>query len=53
VWDQNRFYKKNLKPEPESGVFIQVKNRSTLLGYSVPSGKGRKTDLHHGLALLR
>jgi hypothetical protein len=29
----------NLEPEPESGVFIKVKNRSTLVGYSVPSGK--------------
>jgi hypothetical protein len=31
--------KKKLKLEPGSGVFIQVKNRSTLVGYSVPSGK--------------
>jgi hypothetical protein len=31
--------KKNVEPEPESGVFIKVKNRSTLVGYSVPSGK--------------
>jgi hypothetical protein len=31
--------KKHLKLELESVVFIQVKNRSTLVGYSVPSGK--------------
>ncbi len=32
-------FKLFLEPKPEFGVFIKVKNRSTLVGYSVPSGK--------------